>query len=64
MNWIDINKELPKIVYEEDGSVNCVLVRYKEEYAPEAGSRYQVNNTVYVNKRAEHLTHWCYIEEI
>ncbi len=63
MDWVATYNALPEVVYESDGGVNCVLVRYKPENTPEAGSQYQVSNTVYVNKHPEYLTHWCYIEE-
>lgn len=59
--WINVNDSLPEIIYEEDGGVNCVFVKY--EKAPCGGSQYGTSNTVYLNKYPERFLYWMYIEE-
>jgi hypothetical protein len=61
--WFSIEEKLPEIKPTADGGCNFVLVRYKELFAPEASSRYQTGNTVYVNKYPSTFTHWAYITE-
>lgn len=61
MIWENINIALPEIIYEEGGSVNSVLVRWKTEHRPECGSDYIVANTLWVVHSKDQLTHWQYI---
>ena len=61
MNWVDARERLPLVVYEPDGCVNCVLVRYKPEWTPDGGSEYQVSNTVYLHRHPGQITHWAEI---
>lgn len=63
MKWVDINRELPEIIHADDGSVNCVLVRWV--VAPECGHDYIVANTEWVCGRGKsEISHWMEIPEI
>jgi hypothetical protein len=55
-DWINPAERLPEIVYEADGSVNCVLVHFR---APiESGSQFQVCNTVYLRNHPHQFDGW------
>ena len=56
MEWISIEDELPKVIIDENGACNCVLIYRKDGF--DAGSDFQVWNTEYLNINSHFITHW------
>ena len=54
--WISVKDRLPKIGYQKDGGVNCVLIYQKDGFV--GGSDIQIWNTVYLHNHNCAFTHW------